>query len=57
MVTVFNARKVITMDRNCPIASHVAVENGVILAVGGPDCGEIQLTRDREVPSRDWSYP
>ncbi|MEL6314677.1 MAG: amidohydrolase [Pseudomonadota bacterium] len=48
MVTVFNARKIITMDRNCPIASHVAVRDGIVLAVGGPDCGDGwgQVTRD-----------
>ncbi len=40
MVTVFKAKKIITMDRNCPIATHVAVRDGVILGVGGPDCGD-----------------
>jgi len=40
MVTVFKAKKIITMDRNCPIATHVAVKDGVILGVGGPDCGD-----------------
>ena len=39
MVTVFAARKIITMDRNSPIASHVAVRDGLIVGVGGPDCG------------------
>ncbi|MCV6584259.1 MAG: amidohydrolase [Marinibacterium sp.] len=28
------------MDRNRPVASHVAVRDGRILAVGGPDCGD-----------------
>lgn len=48
MVTVFAAKKIITMDRNCPIATHVAVKDGVILGVGGPDCGDGwgQVTRD-----------
>ena len=35
---VFQARKVITMDPLRPQASHVAVRDGRILAVGGPDC-------------------
>ena len=35
---VFQARKVITMDPLRPEASHVAVRDGRILAVGGPDC-------------------
>lgn len=40
MAKVFEARKIITMDRNLPVATHVAVrEDGVILGVGGPDCG------------------
>ncbi|MDJ0823289.1 MAG: amidohydrolase [Paracoccaceae bacterium] len=49
MVTVFEARKIITMDQNCPFATHVAVrEDGVILGVGGPDCGDGwgRVTRD-----------
>lgn len=37
-VTVFQARKIITMDRNMPEATHVAVKEGRILAVGGADC-------------------
>ncbi|MEO1308275.1 MAG: amidohydrolase family protein, partial [Pseudomonadota bacterium] len=28
------------MDANCPIASHVAVQDGLIVGVGGPDCGD-----------------
>lgn len=27
------------MDRNCPVATHVAVKNGLIVGVGGSDCG------------------
>ena len=48
MVTVYAAKKIITMDRNCPEATHVAVRDGVILGVGGPDCGDGwgQVTRD-----------
>lgn len=38
--TVFRARKIITMDPNLPVATHVAVRDGRILAVGGPDCAE-----------------
>lgn len=48
MVTVYAAKKIITMDRNCPEATHVAVQDGVILGVGGPDCGDGwgAITRD-----------
>ncbi len=38
--TVISARKIITMYRNCPIATHVAVKNGLIVCVGGPDFGD-----------------
>ncbi len=37
-ITVFNAKKIITMDPNLPEATHVAVRDGKILAVGGRDC-------------------
>ncbi|MEM9047910.1 MAG: amidohydrolase [Pseudomonadota bacterium] len=37
---VFQARKILTMDPNRPIATHVAVRERRILAVGGPDCAE-----------------
>ena len=39
-ITVFHAKKILTMDRNCPVASHVAVKDGRILAVGGSDCAD-----------------
>ncbi len=39
-ITVFRARKIVTMDPNCPEATHVAVQNGHILSVGGADCGD-----------------
>lgn len=39
-ITLFRAKKIITMDRNRPEATHVAVRGGVILAVGGADCAE-----------------
>ena len=35
---IYNAKKIITMDPNQPEASHVAVRDGKILAVGGADC-------------------
>ncbi len=38
--TIFKAKKIITMDRNRPEATHVAVRDGRILAVGGADCAE-----------------
>ena len=39
-ITVFAAKKIITMDRNRPEATHVAVREGRILAVGGADCAQ-----------------
>ncbi len=39
-ITVFQASKIITMDQNRPTATHVAVRDGRILAVGGADCGD-----------------
>ena len=38
--TVFRAKKIITMDTNRPEATHVAVRDGRILAVGGADCAD-----------------
>jgi predicted amidohydrolase YtcJ len=37
-ITVFEARKILTMDGNRPEATHVAVRDGRVLAVGGGDC-------------------
>lgn len=37
-ITVFSARKILTMDPNRPEGTHVAVRDGHILAVGGADC-------------------
>ncbi|MDA7429377.1 amidohydrolase [Primorskyibacter aestuariivivens] len=37
-ITVFEARKIVTMDPNRPEATHVAVRDGRILAVGDADC-------------------
>ncbi|MBX9702078.1 MAG: amidohydrolase family protein, partial [Acetobacteraceae bacterium] len=34
-ITVFRARRILTMDPACPSATHVAVRDGRILAVGG----------------------
>jgi len=39
-ITVFNAKKIITMDPNRPEATHVAVLDGKILAVGTADCAD-----------------
>ena len=39
-ITLFKAQKIITMDPNCPTATHVAVRDGKILAVGGPTCAD-----------------
>ena len=38
--TVFSAKKIITMKPDQPEATHVAVRNGRILAVGGADCAD-----------------
>ncbi|WP_239480011.1 amidohydrolase [Actibacterium sp. 188UL27-1] len=40
MVTVYGVKKILTMDGNCPFATHVAVKDGIIVGVGGPDCGD-----------------
>ncbi|MEM7524317.1 MAG: amidohydrolase [Pseudomonadota bacterium] len=37
---VYAAKKIITMDVNLPTATHVAVRDGRILAVGGADCAD-----------------
>ncbi len=37
-ITVFAARSILTLDPNTPEATHVAVRDGRILALGGPDC-------------------
>ncbi|WP_170773201.1 amidohydrolase [Ruegeria lacuscaerulensis] len=37
---LFHAKSVVTMDRNQPRASHVAVRDGRVLAVGGPNCAD-----------------
>lgn len=39
-ITLFRARKILTMDRNRPTATHVAVRDGRVLAVGDADCAE-----------------
>ncbi len=39
-ITVFAARKIITMDENNPEATHVAVKGGHILAVGDASCAD-----------------
>jgi len=39
-ITVFSAKKIITMDLNRPEATHVAVRDGEILAVGDQTCAD-----------------
>ena len=39
-ITVFKAKKIITMDHNNPEATHVAVRDGIILAVGDENCAD-----------------
>ncbi|WP_299962977.1 amidohydrolase [uncultured Roseobacter sp.] len=46
MIIVFSAAKILTMDPNMPNATHVAVRDGRVLAVGDADCaagwGEVE---------------
>ena len=39
-ITVYSAKKIVTMDRNLPEATHVAVKDGRILAVGDATCAD-----------------
>ena len=39
-ITVFKAKKIITMDSDRPEASHVAVKDGRVLAVGDANCAD-----------------
>jgi predicted amidohydrolase YtcJ len=39
-ITVFKAKNIVTMDPNRPFATHVAVRDGRILAVGGANCAD-----------------
>ena len=39
-ITVFETRKILTMDPNRPFATHVAVRDGYILAVGDKSCAD-----------------
>ena len=39
-IVVYAARKIITMDPNRPAATHVAVKDGRVLAVGAADCAD-----------------
>ncbi len=39
-ITVFQAKKILTLDPNVPSATHVAVKEGRILAVGDAQCAQ-----------------
>ena len=39
-IIVFQAKRIITMDPNQPDATHVAVQEGNILAVGDANCAD-----------------
>ncbi|NRB03008.1 MAG: amidohydrolase [Rhodobacteraceae bacterium] len=39
-ITVFKAKNIVTMDPNQPIATHVGVSDGRILAVGDANCAD-----------------
>lgn len=51
--TLFAAKSILTMDRNLPRATHVAVRDGRILAVGGADCADIWGGADETVDLSD----
>ena len=51
--TLFAAKSILTMDRNLPRATHVAVRDGRILAVGGVDCADIWGGADETVDLSD----
>ena len=51
--TVYAARKIITMDPTLPEATHVAVRDGLILAVGGAGCAAPWGEFDRDDRYRD----
>jgi predicted amidohydrolase YtcJ len=40
VIQVFSSKKILTMDDNHPEATHVAVRDGIIVAIGGADCAE-----------------
>lgn len=48
-ITVFKAKKIITVDPNIPIATHTAARCGVILAVGEKNTADLRgpSVRDR----------
>lgn len=50
---LFHAKSVLTMDRNQPRATHVAVRDGRILAVGRADCAEPWGGADHQVDLAD----
>ncbi|AQS52002.1 hypothetical protein PAEH1_11435 [Paenalcaligenes hominis] len=47
MITIFSAKRIITLDPSLPSATHVAVKDGKVLAVGSlediADVGEYVL--------------
>ncbi len=49
---VFSAKKIVTMDPNRPQATHVAIRDGYILAVGDAKCADA-WNRDGEEPIHD----
>jgi predicted amidohydrolase YtcJ len=50
-ITVFKAKKIITMDPSRPEATHVAVRDGKVLAVGGASCADAwgEVTHDESL--------
>lgn len=52
-IVVYRAAKILTMDPNQPTATHVAVSEGRILAVGGDDLIDIWTPGDTKVSTDD----
>ena len=50
MITIFPARKILTMNPQHPIASHVAVRGGIVLGAGSLE--ELQGWGDYELDER-----
>ncbi len=49
-ITVFQAETILTMDPNRPVATHVAVRDGCVLAVG--DLGDVKVWGDFSLDDR-----
>lgn len=52
-IVMFRAKSILTMDANCPEATHVATRDGRIIAVGGAECAAPWGGADKEVDLSD----